>query len=171
MKVAPELEDLVRPMTDATLLPGNPRHGDVEAIAESLRRFGQRKPVVIDPDGVILAGNHLYQAALLLGWEEMAFANTDDLSPEDRQAYVLADNRLSDLGGYDNDALAAQLREAADLPDGLDGTGYSPGDVDFLELLAAKEHVEFDARIPGHNQVTDVPDMTCPNCGHVIELL
>lgn len=171
MKIAPELTELIRPMTDATLLPGNPRHGDVQAIAESLQRFGQRKPVVIDPDGVILAGNHLYQAAVLLGWDAMAMADTQDLTPEERQAYVLADNRLSDLGGYDHDALAAQLREAADTPDGLAGTGYSTDDADYLEHLAAKQHVEFDAVIKGHSQVTDLPDITCPNCGHVIDLL
>ncbi len=171
MKIAPDLLEHARPMTDLIPLPDNSRHGDIPALAESLRRFGQRKPIVIDGDNVIIAGNHIFQAAALIDADEIAAIGADDLSVEDRRAYILADNRLSDLGGYDQDALIAQLREAAETPSGLTGTGYSTSDADYLEVLAAKQHVDFDALIKSHSQITDLPEVTCPNCGHVVKLL
>ncbi len=135
MKIAPDLLEHARPMTDLIPLPDNSRHGDIPALAESLRRFGQRKPIVIDGDRVIIAGNHIYQAAALLEATEIAAVSADDLSAEDRRAYVLADNRLSDLGGYDVELLSAQLAAAAEDAAGLLGTGYDGDDLD--DVLAA----------------------------------
>ncbi len=116
MKIAPDLLEHARPMTDLIPLPDNSRHGDIPALAESLRRFGQRKPIVIDGDRVIIAGNHIYQAAALLEATEIAAVSAEDLSAEDRRAYVLADNRLSDLGGYDVELLSAQLAATCTCP-------------------------------------------------------
>ncbi len=135
MKIAPDLLEHARPMTDLIPLPDNSRHGDIPALAESLRRFGQRKPIVIDGDRVIIAGNHIYQAAALLEATEIAAVSAEDLSAEDRRAYVLADNRLSDLGGYDVELLSAQLAAAAEDAAGLLGTGYDADDLD--DVLAA----------------------------------
>lgn len=66
MKIAKSLESHLRPIEELILLPGNPRQGDIGAISESLARFGQLKPVVVDDQGVILAGNHTYLAAKAL---------------------------------------------------------------------------------------------------------
>ncbi|MCH7945601.1 MAG: ParB N-terminal domain-containing protein [Armatimonadetes bacterium] len=75
-------------MSDLIPLPHNSRRGDIPALAESLRRFGQRKPIVIDGDQVIIAGNHIYPAAALIDATEIAVVSADDLSVEDRRAYV-----------------------------------------------------------------------------------
>ncbi len=117
-------------MGDLIPLPNNSRHGDIPALAESLARFGQRKPIVIDAANVIIAGNHIFQAAVLLDATEIAAAGAGDLSAEDRRAYILADNRLSELGGYDVELLASQLADAAEDAAGLLGTGFDPDDVD-----------------------------------------
>lgn len=131
--IAPELQPLAQPIDTLTLLPGNPRRGDIEAVARSYDRFGQRKPIVARRDGTVIAGNHQLQAARSLGWTEIAvvYVDDDDITA---QAYALADNRTADLGTYDNDALAVMLAEVATSPDLLAATGY---DADILADLLA----------------------------------
>jgi hypothetical protein len=79
---------------------------------------------------VILAGNHTYQAALALGWDQVA-AITVELTGSEATGFALADNRLSDLASYDNDALLAMILETGDLK----GTGYDADDLDALKYL------------------------------------
>lgn len=119
----------LRPIGDVLLLPDNPRHGDIGAISQSLARFGQQKPIVVNSDGIILAGNHTYQAARMLGWSEIWVVESE-LEGSDQTGFALADNRLSDLATYDHDVLLAQLQELDD----LDGTGYDLEDMDDLNL-------------------------------------
>lgn len=141
MKFAEGLETLLAPVDSLTPLPGNPRRGDVAAVAESYRRFGQRKPIVVrsmdDGTTVVVAGNHQLQAAVHLGWTEIAVVWADDLSEEDANAFALADNRVGDLGGYDSEALLGLMRSV----DSLTGTGYSGDD-----LLALADAVEVRER-------------------------
>ena len=94
----------------------------------SLRRFGQQKPVVVQASTrFVVAGNHLVRAAQALGWAEIA-ANVVELDDATAIAYMLADNRTSDLGGYDDALLAAILAEQSAV-DNLAATGYDPADV------------------------------------------
>src|SRR5450755_4786138 len=112
------------PLSSLTEFPGNPRRGDVDAIAESLRTNGLYKPLVVQKStGHILAGNHTWKAALSLGWDQIdaVFIDADDLRAK---KIVLADNRLSDLAGYSADDLAALLTSVDDVT----GTGYSAAD-------------------------------------------
>jgi hypothetical protein len=77
--------------------PGNPRRGDVPAIAESLRVHGQYKPVIVqEGTNHILVGNPTEKAAVSLGWDQIdaIFATVDD---DQARKIMLADNRLSDL--------------------------------------------------------------------------
>ena len=106
----------------------NPRIGNIEAIAESLEKSGQFKPIVVNSrNNQILAGNHTYLAARKLGWTEIytSFVDVDD---ETAKRIVLADNRTSDMGEYDDKVLAELL---ASLPD-ISGTGYSAVEIDDL---------------------------------------
>ena len=122
------LQALATPIDDLKPLPGNPRIGDVAAVARSLERFGQRKPVVArHADGTIIAGNHTWKAAKTLGWKEIAvtFVDVDD---EEAARIVLVDNRTADLGSYDHVELVDLLK---DLPS-HEGTGYTPEDLDDL---------------------------------------
>jgi len=139
VRVAKELDGLLFPVGELTSLPGNPRRGDVDAVARSYERFGQRKPIVArrsdDGTNVVVAGNHQLEAARKLGWEQIAVVWTDDLTDDQAKAFALADNRIADLGTYDNDDLLVLLSEVDD----LDGTGYTTADVDDLRSL-----LEFD---------------------------
>ena len=100
--------------------PGNPRHGNVEAIKRSLAANGQYRPVVVNRrNGEVLAGNHTLLAARELGLAEIA-ATYVDVDEDSARRIVLADNRTNDLAGYDEQALVELLQA---LPD-LEGTGY-----------------------------------------------
>jgi len=113
----------------------NPRVGNVDAVAESLSKNGQFKPIVVNRgaktgrENEILAGNHTWLGARSLGWDAIACVFVD-VGDEEATRIVLADNRTSDMGEYDDRLLASLLEE---LPD-LTGTAYT--DVDFGELLA-----------------------------------
>jgi DNA modification methylase len=115
-------------IADLRPLPNNPRRGDVEAIAESLRANGQYRPIVINRRTMeVLAGNHTLRAARDLGWSEISVTFVD-CTEEQAKRIVLADNRTNDLAGYDDEALADLLTE---LPD-LAGTGYDQAALDQL---------------------------------------
>lgn len=109
------LVPLAVPVDSLNLLPGNPRRGNVEAVARSLERFGQRKPVVVNANnGEVIAGNHTVEAAVSLGWDEVAAVMVDD-DPGTAGAFALADNRTADLAGYDDAALAELVREVVEV--------------------------------------------------------
>jgi len=108
--------------------PKNARQGNVEAIAESLTRFGQVKPILVQKStGYVVAGNHTREAAKSLGWDEIA-AVLLEMDDETAEAYLLADNRTSDRASYDQAKLYESLEGLLD----LDGTGY---DIDYVETL------------------------------------
>lgn len=150
--IAPPLRSLAIPLSSVELHPRNPRVGDVEAVAASLRRFGQQKPVVIQASTrYVVAGNHVLLAARSLGWTEIA-ANVVELDDATATAFMLADNRTSDLGGYDDALLAAVLAEQA-AAGNVEATGYDADDV--AALVAAA----------GLNEPRDVdacPDLPAP---------
>ena len=137
MNIADGLTDLLHPVADLHELPGNPRRGDVEAVKASYQRFGQRKPIVVrtgdDGQVVVVAGNHQLKAVRELGWEQVAVVWADDLTADEATAFALADNRVADLGSYDDADLLAMLQDADDLT----GTGYTDTDVDDLVRLLA----------------------------------
>jgi len=135
---------LAVPIDSLRALPDNPRRGDVDAVATSLSRFGQRKPIVVrKDDGTIIAGNHTWQAAKKLGWTEIAVAyvGDDDVTA---QAYALADNRTAELGSYDDDLLRG-LIEAVEIvdPELLRDCGWDKVSVDELFKDVIRERESF----------------------------
>jgi site-specific DNA-methyltransferase (adenine-specific) len=109
--------------------PDNPNRGSVEDLAESLSQFGQFRSIVGRPDGTILAGHHLVQAAKRIG---MKTVRVDIIDVDDTVArkIMLADNRLADLGlGPNLDLLLKNLEE---LGNDIAGTGF---DEDYIRML------------------------------------
>jgi ParB-like chromosome segregation protein Spo0J len=115
--------------------PTNPRRGDIDAIAQSLKAHGQYRPIVVQyGTNFILAGNHTYKAAKKLGWKKIkvTYIEVDEVAA---RKIVLADNRLTDLAGY-NEPLLKSLLQA--LPE-LDGTGFTASEVETLDRLTSGE--------------------------------
>jgi DNA modification methylase len=138
-RIAPQLRSLGIPIDCVELHPRNPRRGDVAAVAASLARFGQVKPIVVQRStSYVIAGNHVLRAALSLGWTEIA-ANVEDIDDAEAIALMLSDNRTADLGGYDDTLLAAILAEQQ-AEDNLAATGYDADDV--AALMAQAGNIE-----------------------------
>ena len=91
----------------------NPRknEGAVASVAESIRRFGFKQPIVADADGVIVCGHTRYAAARLLGLRSVPVVRADDLTAQEIKAYRVLDNKLAELSFWDFDALGAELAE------------------------------------------------------------
>lgn len=115
--------------------PDNPNNGDTDAIQASLLHNGQYRPIVARVDGTILAGHHVYEAAMGLEWThlDVTFVDVDDVTAS---RIMVADNRIAELGaGVDLGLLMPLLEALADTDDGLDGTGYAPEDMDNIATL------------------------------------
>ena len=104
--IAEPLRGLAVPVADLHLDPANARrHGDrnVEAIAASLSRWGQRAPLVVQRDGMVVrAGNGRLEAAKRLGWTHVAALVVDEGSVE-ATAFAIADNRTAELAEWDDE--------------------------------------------------------------------
>ena len=97
----------------------------MEAIKASLRRYGQRKPVVANRrTGLIEAGNGTWEAARALGWERLAVLWVED-DPSSASGYAVADNRTAELAQWDDVALARTLRALRASGDGLEAAGFT----------------------------------------------
>lgn len=128
------------PLKNIALLAGNPRRGNIDAVAESMEANGVYQPVIINKgthtgrDMEVIAGNHRVQAAQKLGLETIP-AIVLDITDSEAKRIALADNRTSDLAEYDAQALLDMLDDLDDLV----GTGYDLDDLD--ELRADLEEI------------------------------
>ena len=104
-------------IADLTPDPRNARTHDkrnLDAIAHSLREFGQRKPIVVTFDGVVIAGNGTLEAAKQLGWKQITISRAPEEWDEATvRAYALADNQTGALASWDDAILKATLEELA----------------------------------------------------------
>ena len=91
----------------------NPRHNDnaVEAVANSIKEFGFKVPIIIDKELVVVAGHTRLKAAKLLGLEKVPCIVAGDLSPEQIDAFRLADNKTGELAEWDYDLLQQELQK------------------------------------------------------------
>lgn len=95
------------------------KHGErsISSIRASLSKFGQRKPIIVQKDGMVVrAGNGTLEAAKLLGWTHVAAVVIDDDNLTATQ-YAIADNRTAELSEWDWQDLGQTLRELGDVPD------------------------------------------------------
>lgn len=132
-------------LTDITPYENNPRRNDaaVEYVANSIREFGFKQPIVIDKDGVIVAGHTRYKAAQKLGLDEVPCVMADDLTTEQVKAYRLADNKVAELAGWNFEMLDNELSKIFDIDMGDFGF---PDNIHFWgkdELDDSEEYDEF----------------------------
>jgi hypothetical protein len=102
---------------------------NLRTIRGSLKRFGQRKPIVVDAHGIIRAGNGTWTVAKELGWSEI-WVSRSHLRGAEAVAYAIADNRSNDQSQFDETRLSAQLGELP--PDLVDAAGFDHAEVDEL---------------------------------------
>lgn len=126
------------PIGDIHPNPDNPRHNSsaVPAVAESIRLFGFKVPLVVDSNKMILAGHTRYRAALSLGLEKIPCIEASDLTEDEQAAFAVAENRTSDFASFDLPRLADIVQ---DIPEDL----IAAFDID--SLLADVENADDEA--------------------------
>ena len=132
---------------------GSPRthtKKQIEQIAASIDTFGFTNPILIDDTGGIIAGHGRAEAAKLLGLATIPTIRLAHLSETQKRAYVLADNRLAELAGWDPALLALELRHLTeiDLDFEIEVTGFETVDIDLLISGAVESEVGAEDEVP-----------------------
>ena len=160
---SPLIENL--PVGKLRFWPRNARthsRKQIRQIAESIRRFGFTNPVLIDGENRLLAGHGRVEAARELGMDTIPCLRIDHMSPAEKRAYVLADNKLALNAGWDEELLALELKELmeADIAFDISVTGFSIAEIDGLvDGLAPEEEGD-----PADDRLPD-PDRVPSRCG------
>lgn len=163
----------VVPISQLHLDPRNARvHNErnIESIKESIMAFGQQKPVIIDKENKILAGNGFYIAAKAVGLKRIQVV-VSALSANMAQAYAITDNRTGELSSFDNQILAGLITDLSkdeQMMDLLEGTipGFTRGETDnIMSLLNTEGKLEFQG---GETEDVELADDTDDddNSGH-----
>ena len=178
--------------------PNNPKvHNDnqIRLIEKSIKKFGYTNPVILSADGIILAGHARVKAAIQMGQDTIPCIRTK-LTGKEADAYLIADNRLTELAQYDRDILDELL---GGLPDDLvELTGFEVNAIDsYLDSNESNsaevilENTEETAYSPNLKPAFSNPQVSnedleqareniehvtdknvkqinafCPNCGH-----
>jgi len=117
----------------------------IAQIAASIKEFGFTNPVLIDKDGGIIAGHGRTMAARKLGLHEVPCIRLEHLTPAQKKAYVIADNKLALNAGWDDEMLKVELQELKDLNFDIDVIGFDSSE---LAELFAKDEDKPDADNP-----------------------
>ena len=143
------MEYVKRRLADIRPYENNPRINDdaVDDVAESIRQCSYIAPIVIDEDGVILAGHTRYKALRKLGYSECDVIVVSGLTEEQKKKYRLYDNKTAEFSSWDQEKLSEELSD-------VDFLGYDFGQPDP------------DGNGGGEGRKT----MTCPCCGEVFEI-
>ncbi len=146
----------------------NPRINDgaVEAVVRSIREFGFRQPIVVDADGVIIAGHTRWKAAKLLGLEQIPVHVAEDLSPEQIKAYRIADNKTGEIAEWNFELLPLELKDLQDMNFDLSLLGFDSEELD--KLLNGEEAVADGMTDP--DEVPETPEVPVSKRGEIYQL-
>ena len=134
---------------------------NLEAIKKSLEAFGQQKPIVIDSENKVIAGNGTLSAAREIGWKKIQTVTTS-LKGLEQLAYAIADNRTADLASWDDDQLVmslARIENDESIESAI--TGFSLEEIEALSIP--------DFQPVSSDEQSDLDKMQtkiCPACGH-----
>ncbi len=156
-----------------TLIPyaRNPRtHSETQVakIAASIVEYGWTSPILVDGDNGIIAGHGRLAAARKLGLAEVPVIELAHLTPTQKRALVLADNRLALEAGWDEELLALELAELSDAGYDIALTGFDDGEIEaFLSEAQPHEDTSAEADAGEDDTTDDVPDapvvpVSCP---------
>lgn len=133
----------------------NPRNNEkaIDYVANSIKQFGFKVPLVVEKDGTIVTGHTRYEACKKLGIEEIPCIVADDLSKKQIKAFRIADNKTNDMAEWNDDLLAIELK---DVLDDIDMTDFGFGEFELSILTEDMEPEEYDDDLI--KQYTDTAD-------------
>lgn len=135
-------------VTDLIPYANNSRlHSDEQVlqIASSIKEFGFLNPIIIDGDNGIIAGHGRVMAAKKLGIEELPCIDASHLTPAQKKAYVIADNKIALNSEWDFDALRIEFEALREMDFDIELTGFSLDEIGELEIEEIAPEYEEDA--------------------------
>ena len=125
------------PVASLQPYPNNPRthsRAQIRQIARSIRKFGWTVPVLIDQSGRVITGHARLEAARMLGIERVPIIRLEHLTEVQTRAYIIADNKLAENAGWNQQLLAAELQFLSNLDIDFDLTitGFETTEIDLL---------------------------------------
>jgi len=155
-----------RKVSDLTPYARNSRtHSDeqVAQIAASIKEWGFTTPVLIDPDGGIIAGHGRVMAAQRLGLDDVPCIIAEGWTEAQKRAYVIADNKLALNADWDDELLKIEFKELEGLRFNLKLTGFSVEEMD--DLFYEPDFSPGTEDDQGKLDELDPKMVTCPHCG------
>ena len=131
----PDLNIVYQAIDDLKPLARNARtHSkkQLDKIADSIKRYGFTNPVLVDDNNTVLAGNGRVAAATTLGITRIPTIRLNQMTEDEKRAYILADNKLAELAGWDKEILAIELEYLISTDLDVAITGFQMGEIDFL---------------------------------------
>lgn len=127
----------------------NPRNNEkaVDAVAESIKQFGFRNPIIVDPGMVIISGHTRRLAAMKLGLKTVPVYIAADMTEQQKKAFRIADNRVAELATWDKELLKNEIADIIDV--NLSDFGF---DLDELKAI--------------QRESLGISVHRCPKCGH-----
>lgn len=119
-------------------LAENPRNSrrhpreQIHKLAKTIKEIGVFVPILVDDDGVILAGHGRLEASRLLEMAEVPTLTVSGLSEAEKRSFVIADNRLAEMAKWDRATLRAEFADLVELNFDLEITGFSTGQIDLI---------------------------------------
>ena len=148
----------------------NPRFNDdaVDAVAKSISEFGWRAPIVVDKDFVIVCGHTRLKAAQKLGLTEVPVHVAADLTPEQIQAYRIADNKTAEIAEWNYDLLPLEIKELQGANFDLSLLGFDTDELDRLLNGTSADEVTDGETEP--DAVPELPEEAKSHRGEVYRL-
>ena len=143
-----KLKITYKPVADLIPYARNSRtHSDAQVgqIAASIREFGWTNPVLLDGDNGIIAGHGRVMAAQKLGETQVPTIELGHLNPNQKRAYIIADNKLALNAGWDEQMLALEIQDLKDVGYDLELLGF---DLNELQSIDDKEEPQDTEGLP-----------------------
>lgn len=151
------MEIVLKKIEDLKPYENNPRFNDdaVEYVANSIKEFGFKVPIVIDKNNTIVTGHTRYKASMELGLKEVPCIIADDLSEEQIKAFRLVDNKVAEKSEWNYDLLNEELEGILNV--NMDNFGFLKNEEINIDSVNVDEYFR---------EESNEKEITCPHCGY-----
>jgi site-specific DNA-methyltransferase (adenine-specific) len=157
----------------------NARKNDrtIDALKQSIKKYGYNQPISIDAEGVIITGHARYKALMQLGYDEINVIIVDHLSDKKVKEYRIADNKTHELTLWNNEDLVLEMREIDNVEDMQayfpninlnnwleDSVGFNLNDMSPEDFKSKEEKMNNVMTDINQSHLDQTIDVTCPHC-------
>ena len=135
----------------------------IEKVAMSLKEYGFRQPIVVDKDRIIVVGHTRYRASKKLGFKEVPITIADNLTPEQINAYRIADNRTAEESEWDSELLKMEIKDLEAKDFKLDLLGFNEDQLNDM-LFEEKQGLTDEDEVP------ETPEQATTKLGDIYKL-